>query len=84
MPEYVYKDTNGHVVTTYHPMSFEGVVTCTECLEAMWRVPQAVGVVWGGLPPHEEHHIGPAARWVIDNVEQNKEKLQAKKEARGE
>jgi len=50
----------------------------------MHRVPQMPGVVWGGLPPHKEHYIGPAAREFLDTFDERKEQYIAKKEARNE
>lgn len=64
-------------------MRYDENIICDECGETMKRVPQAVGVVWGGLPPHEEHMIGPAARELLDNKEANREEYIAKQEARG-
>lgn len=82
MPEYLYKCPNDHSKEVLHRMLYSTGIVC-DCGEAMHRVPQAVGVVWGGLPPHKEHNIGPAAREVLDNFDENREKYIAKQEKRG-
>lgn len=83
MPTYVYKCPDAHYKEVLHRMLYSTSVLCDECNLEMHKVPQAVGVVWGGLPPHQEHMIGPAAHDLLDNKERNRESLIAKQEARG-
>lgn len=82
MPTYVYKCPEGHGKEVLHRMEYSTGIVC-DCGELMHRVPQMPGVVWGGLPPHKEHNIGPAARNVLDNFDANREAYIAKQEARG-
>jgi hypothetical protein len=51
MPEYRYKDANGHKMDVVHPMAWSEPVICSTCGAEMWRVPQPVTVTWGGLAP---------------------------------
>lgn len=83
MPEYTYKDANGHVVTMTHEMMYNGPVHCTLCGGEMWKVPQIVAVTWGGLPPSQEN-IHPNIAGHIRNVERNRDEYRHKKEQRDE
>lgn len=83
MPEYVYKCPQKHYKEVLHRMLYSTAIMCDDCGEEMHRVPQMPGVVWGGLPPHKEHYIGPAARDLIDNYDANREAYIAKQEKRG-
>ena len=82
MPTYIYKCPGGHSKEVLHRMLYSTGIVC-DCGEPMHRVPQAPGIVWGGLPPHAERDIGPAARDLIDNYDANREAYIAKQEARG-
>jgi len=83
MPTYVYKcRADGYVKEVLHRIGYSTGVTC-DCGELMHRVPQAPLVNWGGLPPHREHEVGPAARDLIDNYDRNREAYIAKQEQRG-
>ncbi len=82
MPTYVYKCPESHYKEVLHRMLYSTGIVC-DCGEAMSRVPQVPSVVWGGLPPHKEHNIGPAAREVLDNYDANRAAHIAKQEARG-
>jgi len=46
----------------------------------MHRVPQAVMVNWGGLPPHLEHLHHPEVKAMIENEQQNRYEYIAHKE----
>lgn len=55
MPKYIYGDANGHrkeLAISYEAVD-KAIVFCELCDAVMHRVPQAVAVNWGGLPPHE-------------------------------
>lgn len=68
-----------------HGMTEDPVVMCEPCNQKMRRaIKNAPHVVWGGLPPHREDEIGPAARNLLDDYAHNErlERHLANKEKR--
>lgn len=75
MPEYLYKDANGHTTSVVHPMMWSTGIVCTTCDLDMWRVPQPVTVTWGGLPP-SAGDLSPGVRNMVDNADRNRAEFQ--------
>ena len=87
MPSYTYRcDSCDRTTAVTHGMEQRPSVACDVCAQTMRKTIGAVAVVWGGLPPHAEHQIGPAARDLLDeNAHQRRVEAHiAKKEARHE
>ena len=73
MPEYTYVCLNGHYETITEPMLFDGEHLCGICDAEMWRKPQAVNVVWNGLPPHREGERGHELSQHLRDVDKNRD-----------
>lgn len=71
MPEYQYKDENGHVTTVTHRMLYSTGIVCTTCDAEMWRVPQPVLVTWGGLAP-SAGDLAPDVQDIVNNADRNR------------
>lgn len=86
MATYAYKcDACGQLKDVSHGMTETPRIECDVCAQTMRKtISDGVCVVWGGLPPHEQHLVGPAARDLIDNFDQNRDAYLAKKELRNE
>jgi hypothetical protein len=77
MPEYLYKDSKGHIDSLSHRMLYSTAVTCPECGAAMWRIPQLPNVNWGALRP-SQGELSPAAKDLIYNRDKRVEETEQK------
>ena len=75
MPQYQYKDENGHMTTVTHRMMYSTGIVCTTCDAEMWRVPQSVMVTWGGLPP-SGGDLAPDVQNIVNNADRNRAKFE--------
>jgi hypothetical protein len=79
MPEYLYVDGEGHLATVNHRMLWSTGVVCTTCGAEMWRKPQPVAVVWGGLPP-SGGDLNPNVQELLDTAPERRERFEAQHE----
>ena len=71
MPEYLYT-CGRHSKHATHPMEWSTGVVCGLCGAEMWRKPQVVAVLWGGLPP-SGGELAIDIQQHISNIDENRD-----------
>ena len=77
MPEYLYKDGNGHRNSLFHRMGYSTAVICPDCGADMWRVPQLPNVNWGALRP-SQGELHPNVKALVRNRERRVDEIEQK------
>ena len=78
MPNYTYKCHNKHEWTRTERMLYSSGVVC-DCGSEAWRVPTCTRINWNGPKP-SKGEIGPSIKSLIDNQDENRDKLAHLKE----
>jgi hypothetical protein len=73
MPNYTYTD-GMHTTTVTHRMLWSTAVVCATCGADMWRKPQAVTVLWGGMPP-SGGELSLEIKQHMNNVDESRDKF---------
>ena len=78
MPNYTYTD-GMHTTTVTHRMLWSTAVVCATCGADMWRKPQSVTVLWGGLPP-SGGELSPDIQTHIKNLPKSQDEFEEEHE----